>query len=153
MQPCSAATVSSASCTRVRRGRFRCSSRTWATWTSSRAWTTIVRVLLATAKCLYLHGAPPTHNHILLFHLVCTVGILGRVYFDKEEAVGWYHIPIALEELFNLHEKDSSNSSELPSVPTFYVGMCPSFHLLCSIRVHTRIQYLESTRRIMNSVE
>ena len=52
-------------------------------------------------------------------------GILGRVYFEKEEAVGWYHIPVALEQLFRAHEKVARTSSKhLPehSVPTLYVG-------------------------------
>ena len=92
-----------------------------------------------------LHGAPPDHHHII-FLLVCFVGILGKVYFEQKEAVGWYHIPIALEQLFKSLEKDTRNSSELSFVPTFYVGMCPYVPSVVQHIVRTRMQYLVKTR-------
>ena len=62
MQPCSAVTVTSASCTRVRRGPSRCSWRTWATWTSSRAWTAIWRVRAARLAASRLSLGSPAHS-------------------------------------------------------------------------------------------
>ena len=61
---------------------------------------------------------------------MCTIGILGKAYFEEAETAGWYHFPIPLEKQFKLQKKDERKSSEIPSVPTFYVGL--SVHTLCA---------------------
>ena len=139
VQRCSVATVSSASCMRVRRGPSRCSWRTWAMWISSRAWTTTGRV------CSPLPGAY-TYSYVALLVRTLTSRPLPpfppRVFKAFWAECTSRRRRRSAGSTFQSRSSSSSSRSRkthathqsYPSFLHFMLVCARTFHLLCSTR-------------------